>query len=73
MRQMLGTLVLGTVLAAGVATAYAPDGIGLSIPPLDPMGAAAALVQADDPGVQMVLDPYWVVQHEDNQDSGANQ
>jgi hypothetical protein len=69
MRQMLGALVLGIVLTTAAVAAHANGSADLGLPPLDPMGGAAALAPADEPGVQQDLRPYQVVQHEENKDS----
>ncbi len=72
MRQMLRALILGTVLATAAVAAHANGSADLGLPPLDPMGGAAVLAPADEPDAQPVPQPYWVVQHEENKDSGSD-
>lgn len=70
MRQLFGILILGSMLATTAAAAHAGDAADLGLPPLDPMGGAAALAPADEPDVQVeqTTSPYQ--QHEENKDSG---
>lgn len=68
MRQMLGALILGTVLATTAIAAQAND---LGLPPLDPMGRAAVVAPTDEPNVQPAPQPTWVVQREENVDPGS--
>ncbi len=68
MRQMLGALILGTVLATTAIAAQAND---LGLPPLDPMGGAAAIAPVDEPNVPQAPQPTWVVQREENIDPGS--
>ena len=62
MRQMLGALILGTVLASGAVAAYASDSTDLGLPPLQPMGGVAVITPDDQPDVQPAPPPSWVVQ-----------
>jgi len=62
MRQMLGALILGTVLASGAVAAYASDSTDLGLPPLQPMGGVAVTTPADQPDVQPAPQPSLVVQ-----------
>ncbi len=55
MRQMLGALILGTVLASGAVAAYASGSTDLGLPPLQPMGGV-------EPDVHPAAPPSWVVQ-----------
>jgi hypothetical protein len=73
MRQMLGALILGTMLTIPPIAAHANGATELGLPPLQPMGGAAVLAQADEPDVQQAPRPYWVVQREENSDSGSDQ
>jgi hypothetical protein len=72
MRQMLGVLILGTMLAATAAAASPAGAADLGLPPIDPMGGAAALAPADEPEIQQTTSPY-PLQHEENKDSGPEQ
>ncbi len=62
MRQMLGALILGTVLASGAVAAYASESTDLGLPPLQPMGSAAVITPAGEPDFQPAAPPSWVVQ-----------
>ena len=68
MRQMLGALILGTVLATTAIAAQAND---LGLPPLDPMGGVAAIAPVDEPVVPQAPQPTWVAQREENMDPGS--
>jgi hypothetical protein len=72
MRQMLGTLILGTVLATGAVAAHANGFVDLGLPPLDPMGAPAVSAQAGEPDVQVFPHPSSE-QSDENRENGSNQ
>ncbi len=71
MRQMLGAVILGTVLAIGVVASRGNDSVDLGLPPLDPMGAFAVSGQADEPNVQPAPQPSWDVQRDENRENGS--
>ncbi len=66
MRQMLGALILGTVLASGAVAAYASGSTDLGLPPLQPMGGVAVITPAGEPDFQPAAPPSWVVQPDQN-------
>ncbi len=71
MRQMLGALILGTMLTTAAIAAHANGSADLGLPPLDPMGRAAVVAPTDEPNVQPAPQPTWVVQREENVDPGS--